>query len=841
MHNKEILLGSAKHKLGINEDNFIDVELSVSEHELGVTEDSYAIDEYLQYYHEKDSSQNYRLAFTIVPYCTNVLFNVITEPVYKECSDECVLITNSGSEIDDDDFKNYHKTYKGCGDIVNLSGAVSDTGYSLPEAGGIKYHCGYDIFDNHYFRKLGFVIVNKLMDGSMSNKFNTIEDSFRDNNGNVVKYFPLISNGSNSIVNERKPASLYKKSTVLSYFDSIDKNLSEENGWFGFVNKSIVPVKNYRIKIDNKSKFYTINKCMNDCEAGDFVDMYPDRTMFSFVPKYNEYRKRIEKNWDYCITYPSHSANTYITYDEESDVNGILSIKISEIMDYLEYPQNTVFKTAINHNLSQGDYITLSFILNGGEVKKTGFIRVVEVGLEGEDAEHYFSVRTSSILNNLFNAQNRPIAFKGIRVRKCEEGAECEYYVRMFSKLKDEDYNSQVNKLGFAQNAYSDPVAQVLFTEDINTEGLADNLNRPVSELYLTLIKANRGHVEWYEEADRQTDKVEYSHCFGKVTSGFDLPDDNAFREYNVHRIHNINADWVPESPSAIEDDITIEQNEFYGDIVEFSPVVFRETSLTPVYHRFNTAQRECDNEEFKDFVFHEIGKDLYDGDETTADVFSAAQYFDINKVNLLPEGYYYKPHYLVKVRDFSEDVSEGYHIPITYTAMTSFGNVLEIQIDKNYYFQAGFTKIYLYKNTNGKYYELKATGVCSYYSMEDKIAEISFENEVSLNGDCKLFKHNTEMPDYAYDLQDGSGKYIWREVMSFMDVPADNELYDTQFTNGAHYHHKNIQFYLKRQDPDGRYGIGQEPVKLSAFMIENERKDVSDVEYKEITNNVKC
>ena len=39
----------------------------------------------------------------------------------------------------------------------------------------------------------------------------------------------------------------------------------------------------------------------NACE---FIDLYPDRTLFSFLPKYNKYRKRAEKNWDYCITYP---------------------------------------------------------------------------------------------------------------------------------------------------------------------------------------------------------------------------------------------------------------------------------------------------------------------------------------------------------------------------------------------------------------------------------------------------------------------------------------------------------------------------------------------------------
>ena len=95
---KSILLGESKYKLGRNEDNFINVELSSSEREILPTEDSYVVDEYKQYYKEKDDSQNYRLAFTITPYCTNVLFNIVTEPVYKEGSDDCFLITNRSTK-----------------------------------------------------------------------------------------------------------------------------------------------------------------------------------------------------------------------------------------------------------------------------------------------------------------------------------------------------------------------------------------------------------------------------------------------------------------------------------------------------------------------------------------------------------------------------------------------------------------------------------------------------------------------------------------------------------------------------------------------------------------------
>ena len=45
--------------------------------------------------------------------------------------------------------------------------------------------------------------------------------------------------------------------------------------------------------------------------------------------------------------------------------------------------------------------------------------------------------------------------------------------------------------------------------------------------------------------------------------------------------------------PKVIEDDITILNDVFYGNIVEFDKSSYTETELSPVYHRFNTVQRE--------------------------------------------------------------------------------------------------------------------------------------------------------------------------------------------------------------------------------------------------------
>ena len=73
------------------------------------------------------------------------------------------------------------------------------------------------------------------------------------------------------------------------------------------------------------------------------------------------------------------------------------------------------------------------------------------------------------------------------------------------------------------------------------------------------------------------------------------------------------------------------------------------------------------------------------------------------------------------------------------------------------------------------------------------------------------------------------------REVLKSAEISPDSDLYDSVFTNGAHYFHENITFYLRRQDPDMKYGIGAEPIDIAdTFIIDNRSKDVSVSEYVE-------
>lgn len=918
MEETKILLGKNKHKLSTNEDNFVGVELSSYNKVLPYLEDTHYIDAYQQYYKEKGESDKYRFVFTITPFCTNVLFNVITEPVYKEGSDECFLLLYGGSEEETVimpeapssrnkmwPFHWYKSSVYFSAMAFNTLIAIRDTAFSNPEASSqntpIVYHCGIDIFNNHLLRRTGYSVVrdanNNGSVGAVSRRgvwFNTIGDVLRNKDGFNIKetvIIPIVptgattnsnsSNGRGRVFPENTKLAkveitkhLYQHDNILSYMDAVDKGLVENNGWYGFLNA--VALSGADVHLNYSGRKISINKCMSNNKAWEQYDMYPDRSLFSFVPKINKYRDRIEQNWNYCLTYPSRS----ITDNEivEGDgINGLYCKIITELEHFFEletedgitkkilHEDATVtFKSVVNHNLKAGDYVTFSFKWQNGEIHKTDSpVKIMKTGNEeNEDKKHYFSVKLSSILNEVLNeTPDGALNFANIgsiRFRKCENNNEAKYYIRVFKKFNG-NYTNSLNKLAFSQSVYGDQTAQIVFTEDFKTFGLKDNLGRTLSEVYLTIVKANKGYQEWYGEDNTVTvrgEEIEFSHCFGDIKSGFDMPndEDEDFKRYNVRRIHGIPAeacDSITPSPEWLESGITIENDEFIGDIVEFFPYALKETVIEPVYHRFNTAQRETTNTNFSKFYFDEIKYDDYDmntgatDDNPSGFTIQTTTYNEkvgLSRVNLVPEGYYYKPHYRVDIRQYEKEVQWGSHISVEYKSVRNSGGVSEIKISKNYYFEAADednnrpgTWVHAYKILNGEV--IAADGVCvSAETVNGAFAiSIRFDEPVNLNeNEWALFKHNTEMPEEAYTLPDGSGRYLWR------NFDTEGETFSTEdsdeiFTNGAHYFHKNIRFYLKRQDPDGSYGIGQEPSQLLSLIsvdTPDDEKEISSAKY---------
>lgn len=649
------------------------------------------------YIEERDACENYRMIFTVNPVCSNILFNAVTEPVYKEGSYSAVcLALSSVSRTDEDIFP--EGTMNHSGDVVDRVLAVRDTEFSHPRIGDFKYHCGYDIFNNHLLRtsEFGHVKMEESVNPINLSGFNTIYDFSIDFSGKTVERPADEADGPASAKLVLEKMRLYQLDNIKSFNAAFYDGLREVDGWFGFYNSGYINLSNGKL---NKSDIF-VNRILNNETPCGFVDLYPDRTLYSFIPKVNRYKKRLERNWDCAIVYPFES--DYETFGKLNE-NDVDAVKILSQRVIYDNTGNEVIemRPLFRHTLSAGSEIRL-FYKNSPddpEIKRYPVpVRVKDIGdPEGKDTNRCFTVRLYDI-ETVCEVVEDEEGKKRIMPRddtgatedmvffykRIEDGYDDRYYFRRFKELLNYEYvellegeevpeDAQVrdvtyqpaiitesspayirydgtvfkkisrpltytqNKIAFAGNIYGDRVAQVIFNDDICVTGLKDNLGRPLSTVYLMSLKTNRGHKEWYLSGDTSADTVEYSHCFGPVSSGLDLPADSGVVDYNVRKLHNISRLGWPSSyeeglleaiidlpkgggtgdvPLPLENDLTLEDyDEFYGDVVEFSKPLFRETTIEKVYYRFNTAQRESMRRVFFDIHYDELTGDLFDVD----------------------------------------------------------------------------------------------------------------------------------------------------------------------------------------------------------------------------------
>lgn len=992
------LLNKKRGKLSTNNNGYMSVELGNQMKKISNHSQEHLVDVYQVYLDEKDASDKYRLIFTINPVCSNVLFNAVTEVVKDEGSPECIVIPEETTEEPDKEvYPNIISDQP-----ITRKQAIRDTEYSNSKIYGLTYLPGIDFFNNHIMRQNGFNCVMKragassifgpsktgttyTMDenyvlspktsiGDIKDVFNTIRDFQRTEDGKkITKKFPGHDNTYLSPITGEPH--LYEESEILDFESTVKSRLKEKRGWFGFYNPSTldIPVGKYvddNNNIDENVDIY-INMALLNRNPCDFIEMFPDSSRFTFVPQKNKYRgNRLEKNWEYCLTYP-YSGTYYliddntgeIIYDEdgkpiynpivgEEDSSGIFcnGLKYSVIGTYsTDSDRRRVLLQSTNsiHNLTGSDTINLYYKVNENMEFDTGgtFTNIMNVSVkgigdkDGEMQQYYFSIDADDV-PWWFNEDGELI--KGIEGRfiKVVFGIECNYYFRLFRRLpnfkeisQDEDrshyigkynkyeydFNSEINKLAFANNIYGDNIVQIIYLDDIDVNGITDNLERPLSDIYLTIVKANDGHDLWYPEegdADYQNENITIARPFGKVTSGIDLPPEDGFmRDYNVHRIHNIdfskicgdgsvygdeyiqrNENDYPrpyenlgnlnknyniveknstsvndrckdvfENLKTLEDDIKITQEFFLGDMVEFSPSQYEESILEPVYHRFNTAQREYVNNNFKDIITDEIYMDDYEGGETGAtknnsdsingnfkcveEVYNkgyestvdfATTPYTNKKVqvrypgNLFPEGYYYQPHYKIHLKDISEKLSQSSD---TFMEITDDGIKTGSTGDEVSFTTAGDydlaikDEIVIQDTLNNIFYDAVVTDVVNVSGITAVIQNGMRLNNGIADGEKPnhfiVFKKTIGIPKYAIHYPDTSGKYIWRPLIAHSKTSSDSELYNKPFANGAHYRHVGLNFFLKRQDPYGYYELNTktetstgETNKLTNFMV---------------------
>lgn len=913
-----ILLNKNKSKKSTNVNNSIPIDLVGRNRILPVDKMDTNINEIELYNKERNESNIIRLTCTINPLCSNVLFNNVTEIVVNEGSDNCVSLNyHPLSYINDymkkKDIGDISLIHKSINDFNDAYDGIKDTQLSN-EQNGFSYFCGLDIFNNHILRSNTFKTICKLKNsGDTSPTFNTIEDMMRDVNGNVISGY------SDAYVGTRVPdiaLHLYLADDILSFKECVSSRLNDKNGWFGFTN-----IGKFGTYTD-KNSLYDIYKVINNRKSCDFIDMYPTRDLWYFTPKYNQYRKRIEKNWNYCLTYPS-SSTTNIEFIRK-ETNSLKACMFDDILSNSIGTSGLKIYSVSKHGINKGDNVNIysgdDVIIRNAEVvdvendyifsvydngielsKKWKEISIDELKLKSFTydnveykifgSDYKYAKPTSGdtrfpiLPNNKVNLDPNRL---DISYKKIVEGDELEYYVRIFSRLPnwkysetkpteyeiykknsdllyknqiiDCEFENHISKLAFSKNIYNDDISEIVFTDDIDISYLKDNLGRPLSEIYLSIFKNNKGYREWYGIGNRNTsiseteitkdisecvtntDTIEYSHCFGKLTCGFELSkeslwDDTYKNSLSINRIDNNkpglkisnflrdNIDSIPLDNDEIQyDKLKYDVNgvekiydgdvNFYGDLCCYSKILLDEYVIQPIDFRFNTAQRELVNNDksyakFSELRYDEITQDDYDNLPNSNFKISENK---IENVCQRKEGYLYNPHFKIQIKTFSDELTtqKPYYLTIKdiNEQLTEIYTLEKHYMDKNDKFilrildnnnrTSFFINCEVVNVINSRKFEFTATNLNS-------ISSIYTKNDILKYG--KIIKPSEDIPNYAVLSTDGSCYYIWRELIQ-NGFDDENKIEVYPFTNGALYINKQINLFVRRQDPNCYGGL---------------------------------
>ena len=200
------------------------------------------------YLQERDACENYRMIFSVNPICTNVLYNAVTEPVYKEGSLSALTLVETAVRRNNTDVFP-EGTMNQSGDTVDQLGAVRDTEYSHERIGDFKYHCGYDIFNNHLLRTEDFEHVRMENDGTNKEQFNTLFDFAIDYSGKTVTRVLGESDGpfKGLPTERREKVRMYQLDNIKSINKAFYDGLRSVDGWYGFYNTGYINIPNGKL------------------------------------------------------------------------------------------------------------------------------------------------------------------------------------------------------------------------------------------------------------------------------------------------------------------------------------------------------------------------------------------------------------------------------------------------------------------------------------------------------------------------------------------------------------------------------------------------------------------
>lgn len=289
------------------------------------------------------------------------------------------------------------------------------------------------------------------------------------------------------------------------------------------------------------------------------------------------------------------------------------------------------FRTPMNHGLNVGDRIRLfNFVDNTPNNTlnlTTQLYRVFKLGNQVNDNK----LRTFVID---VNPSDINITIGVSTIKRSVNGKLSSYYVRQFKSLTSSDYiDYDLYPAAYGVTYFNDEVVAFNFKNDIDVSSLVDNLGRPITEIYLSIIKNDNDsnptslNTQYWLQQQQNLSPPYNTRFWTKISAGYDLENNNNVN-YNIRSYGDTN--YVG---SLYYENIDESDDVFDGDIVEYNESELLERRMENLYHRVNTVYRE-----FLNSIYSTYSQDSNKGNKK--------------------EGYIYSPFNLIKIREFSNYIN---------------------------------------------------------------------------------------------------------------------------------------------------------------------------------------
>lgn len=534
---------------------------------------------------------------------------------------------------------------------------------------------------------------------------------------NIYRFYGNIKSlVSNVLFNDN--LKIYQRDGVTQSEKTDANQVIEVDGWFGYFDDDAETAQEYARDANN----YNDNKS-SLCELIHFSPG-PNRLRFDDSDG--------KQNYMLKITYP-YETDDIVLVNNTSGVSlkdGINIIGTEErVMNERSY---TSFRCVINHGLKKGDIVTLYGM---GGLSDTQH-QVVELGDQINNQRERYFVLDIPVTESLNEINVQTTTFK-----RTKDDVTSSYYVRKYKSMTTGFGDYDLFPASFAESYFGDEEVAYNFTKDIDVSGLKDNLGRPLSELFLTIVKvdtdtSNDFKDQYWKDLTENNTNIPTDirkRFWTKIKGGF-LTENDTSVNYNVRSISSDGGTY----PQFHFNNIDESDNEFIGDISEYNSIELSERILEPIYHRVNT-------------IYREYRKDIVNLKTTNDGGF---------EVDDLREGYIYRPHYRIKIREFASyietgDESQVIGIPdyatIDYQYEDKNGDDVNVYkwrdlLDVGFYDETGRGLDYPFKSgAHYMYLDLRF-----FLQRQDPPFRV-YENEIdlTLNQDEELFEYLVKSPNY--------------------------------------------------------------------------------------------